>query len=101
MIRRPPRSTLFPYTTLFRSIAVAIITVFGLLLFRWVAVNPRTTDFLIATEGEMKKVNWPNKREIIGSTWIVIVALAMLVAILFFSDMLFLFLFRFTHVLDI
>src|SRR5258708_30800158 len=29
MIRRPPRSTLFPYTTLFRSIAV---TVSGLLL---------------------------------------------------------------------
>src|SRR2546428_1598639 len=24
MIRRPPRSTLFPYTTLFRSLAVAI-----------------------------------------------------------------------------
>src|SRR2546426_5007672 len=24
MIRRPPRSTLFPYTTLFRSMAVAI-----------------------------------------------------------------------------
>src|SRR2546426_9174293 len=25
MIRRPPRSTLFPYTTLFRSLVVAII----------------------------------------------------------------------------
>src|SRR3712207_6925815 len=25
MIRRPPRSTLFPYTTLFRSLAVAAI----------------------------------------------------------------------------
>src|SRR3712207_9430700 len=25
MIRRPPRSTLFPYTTLFRSIAVGIV----------------------------------------------------------------------------
>src|SRR5689334_23491182 len=24
MIRRPPRSTLFPYTTLFRSVAIAI-----------------------------------------------------------------------------
>src|SRR3712207_7427281 len=27
MIRRPPRSTLFPYTTLFRSFAALIITV--------------------------------------------------------------------------
>src|SRR3712207_8820723 len=29
MIRRPPRSTLFPYTTLFRSIGLTLI-VFGL-----------------------------------------------------------------------
>src|SRR5256886_15501379 len=29
MIRRPPRSTLFPYTTLFRSLAVVITAVLG------------------------------------------------------------------------
>src|SRR3712207_6878313 len=29
MIRRPPRSTLFPYTTLFRSVAVRIARVDG------------------------------------------------------------------------
>src|SRR5256885_9426283 len=29
MIRRPPRSTLFPYTTLFRSTQVALATVAG------------------------------------------------------------------------
>src|SRR2546429_9681747 len=29
MIRRPPRSTLFPYTTLFRSIPVQVIPPFG------------------------------------------------------------------------
>src|SRR5256885_12423326 len=28
MIRRPPRSTLFPYTTLFRSLASGMLTVF-------------------------------------------------------------------------
>src|SRR3712207_7060194 len=33
MIRRPPRSTLFPYTTLFRSVTVAI-SISGLLVFR-------------------------------------------------------------------
>src|SRR2546425_8065077 len=27
MIRRPPRSTLFPYTTLFRSLAVVVLAV--------------------------------------------------------------------------
>src|SRR2546422_7403599 len=30
MIRRPPRSTLFPYTTLFRSYAVPFFAVFAL-----------------------------------------------------------------------
>src|SRR5258705_12691069 len=29
MIRRPPRSTLFPYTTLFRSFPVSTIPVYG------------------------------------------------------------------------
>src|SRR5260370_3548548 len=35
MIRRPPRSTLFPYTTLFRSIAllIAVPVSFGIALF--------------------------------------------------------------------
>src|SRR5258706_10266337 len=32
MIRRPPRSTLFPYTTLFRSISAAVGAAGGLLL---------------------------------------------------------------------
>src|SRR5256714_11338849 len=31
MIRRPPRSTLFPYTTLFRSTEVAVINLIGAL----------------------------------------------------------------------
>src|SRR2546430_12181103 len=36
MIRRPPRSTLFPYTTLFRSVAVAFRGVFDAQLFDYV-----------------------------------------------------------------
>src|SRR3712207_7059649 len=34
MIRRPPRSTLFPYTTLFRSLALAVTVAPALLLWR-------------------------------------------------------------------
>src|SRR2546430_8292957 len=34
MIRRPPRSTLFPYTTLFRSVLVRLLTDKRQLLFR-------------------------------------------------------------------
>src|SRR2546429_2742791 len=34
MIRRPPRSTLFPYTTLFRSL-LALLLLFAVLLFEF------------------------------------------------------------------
>src|SRR5436309_9991179 len=45
MIRRPPRSTLFPYTTLFRSRAVA-----GILALVPLAVRQnRADDFLVHT----------------------------------------------------
>src|SRR5436190_6331697 len=39
MTRRPPRSTLFPYTTLFRSVAVSVDAVRALLL----SIAPRPT----------------------------------------------------------
>ncbi|MEX0654792.1 MAG: preprotein translocase subunit SecE [Phycisphaeraceae bacterium] len=51
--------------------AVGMIVVFGGLLF-YLLNKPRIADFMIATEAEMKKVNWPTRREVIGSTWIVI-----------------------------
>src|SRR2546430_10641128 len=38
MIRRPPRSTLFPYTTLFRSIVLAFSVRVSMATFRWRAV---------------------------------------------------------------
>ena len=44
MIRRPPRSTLFPYTTLFRSKifddAIASIKTSGLIGDKYVAIDP-------------------------------------------------------------
>src|SRR2546421_8996568 len=41
MIRRPPRSTLFPYTTLFRSLPIVVLSATSPLLQRWHAfANP-------------------------------------------------------------
>src|SRR5258707_7381441 len=48
MIRRPPRSTLFPYTTLFRSGFVAVTFLFLLLLFR---LERRSWTFSAASAG--------------------------------------------------
>src|SRR5258705_7379028 len=45
MIRRPPRSTLFPYTTLFRSLIDSeIITYYLLGTSEWVSINLRTRE---------------------------------------------------------
>ena len=52
-------------------VAISIIAVAGAL--GWFLLNkPRIVDFLIATEAEMRKVNWPTRHEIVGSTWVVI-----------------------------
>ena len=44
---------------------------------------------MIATEGEMKKVNWSTRREILGSTKVVIVSVIILSMILFLVDVAF------------
>src|SRR3712207_7269881 len=44
MIRRPPRSTLFPYTTLFRSASGERIPVIGLGTWQTFDVGPRAAE---------------------------------------------------------
>ena len=51
--------------------------------------NQKAAEFLIATEGEMKKVSWSTKAEVIGSTKVVIVATFMMAAFLFLVDLVF------------
>jgi preprotein translocase SecE subunit len=52
--------------------AILFIAVFGILAFWLVGKKPNTVDFLISVEGEMKKVNWSSKAEVIGATKVVI-----------------------------
>jgi len=61
--------------------------------------NRTTVEFFIATEGEMKKVNWSTRREIIGSTWVVIIIAALIAIILFTVDMIFSEIFKMAGVL--
>src|SRR3712207_7333270 len=46
MIRRPPRSTLFPYTTLFRSSATQYCAVLGFALVPWMLYRRRRPYYL-------------------------------------------------------
>ena len=56
----------------------------------WVVLNkPRNVDFLIATDSEMKKVNWTSRKELIGSTKIVIIFMFLIAAFLFSVDQIF------------
>ncbi|MEK7731025.1 MAG: preprotein translocase subunit SecE, partial [Planctomycetota bacterium] len=52
-----------------------------------------SSDFMIATEGEMKKVSWSSKREIIGSTKVVILFTLLMSLFLFIVDIVFMELF--------
>lgn len=54
------------------AVATVVMAVAGWLGYYLIGRKPRVVDFMIATETEMKKVNWSTRREIIGSTWVVI-----------------------------
>src|SRR5256885_5057996 len=51
MIRRPPRSTLFPYTTLFRSLLPALALLVGVL-----AAHPGAADGALGLELQIRRV---------------------------------------------
>lgn len=46
----------------------------------WLSNKPVIADFLIAAEGEIKKVSWSNRKEIVNSTVIVISVVAIMAA---------------------
>jgi len=73
---------------------VPTLLIVGLLiLMYWLVNRPRTADFLIATEGEMKKVSWSSRREVVGSTKVVIITSLILASVLFAVDTIFVWLF--------
>jgi preprotein translocase SecE subunit len=72
------------------GIAAGVVILAGLTLVLWlVYVRKQSSEFLIATDGEMKKVNWSTRREVIGSTWVVIIVALVLAVVLFLVDLLF------------
>jgi len=49
-------------------------------------LSQKTSDFLIDTESEMRKVSWPTMREVVKSSTVVIVAIVILALYLFVVD---------------
>ena len=65
-----------------------------------VFVKPGSVDFLIATEGEMKKVNWSTRREVVGSATAVIVTAVILALFCWGLELFFVWFFQLIKVLE-
>ena len=82
--------------------AYLVVVIFAA-VYSWIAFHfmnkPTSVDFLIATDSEMKKVNWTTKKELMGSTKVVIGFVFVMAIVLFMYDLFFQFLFYFLGVL--
>jgi preprotein translocase subunit SecE len=67
----------------------------------WRIINkPSHVDFLIATDSEMKKVNWTTRKELVGSTKVVVFFVILIALILFGLDVVFGYFFQMIKVLE-
>ncbi|MGV6813953.1 MAG: preprotein translocase subunit SecE [Phycisphaerales bacterium] len=99
-VRTPSATPIFPVEYLQSGIAGGIMLIGVILLYIFVGVKKQTVEFLIATDGEMKKVNWTTYREVKGSTIVVIVATFLIAGFLFLVDLGFSNFFRWIDVLQ-
>jgi preprotein translocase subunit SecE len=82
------------------TIGIILAAVAALCLLTFQIINrPGNVDFLIATDSEMKKVNWTSRRELIGSTKVVVIFVMLITAILFIIDVVFGYIFHWIGVL--
>ena len=80
------RGPLFSYSPPVRvGIPLALALIAGWLVFR-VLNWPRFAEFLISVEGEMAKVSWPSRQELVRATSVVIGSMAFLTAVLYLFD---------------
>jgi preprotein translocase SecE subunit len=83
------------------TVGVGLWVLGGLYLAFWVSyLRPRTGDFFIAVEGEMKKVSWSSTKEVIGSTQVVVFTLVFMAVVLLVVDVVFCELFYYIGVLQ-
>ena len=72
------------------ALIVAVVFLAAYSLWAWWFINkPTTVDFLVATDSEMKKVNWTTRKELIGSTKIVVGFMFFIAMFLFVCDLAF------------
>ena len=67
-------------------VPVSLFVILAILIFL-VVNKPSIADFMIAAEGEMKKVSWSSRKEIAVSTFIVIVVVVIMAVLLGITDL--------------
>jgi preprotein translocase subunit SecE len=55
----------------------------------WLLNKPSVADFMVAAEGELKKVNWSSRKEVMVSTLVVIIVVVVMAVLLGATDMVF------------
>jgi len=89
--------------TFYMQIGIPTLVLAGLggLMYWIVGVNRRCCDFMILTEGEIKKVSWSTRKEVIGSTKVVIFTVITMGTLLFLVDVVFAWFFHLIGVLQL
>jgi preprotein translocase subunit SecE len=80
-------------------VPLAVFAAFGWLIY-WVVNKPVVADFMIAAEGEMKKVSWSSRKEIVVSTTVVIFVVVAMSVLMAVTDVFFQIFFRAIGVLQ-
>lgn len=86
--------------TTVQAIMAGVIVLGGGGLCYWIMNKTTVVDFFIATESEMRKVNWPSKKELIGSTWVVICGTAFIALLLVIINVIFFKFFSLIHIIN-
>lgn len=76
-----------------RYIVPSAVVLIGLWVSFRIVNFPKFADFLISVEGEMNKVSWPSRAELIRSSLVVILVIVMLATVLFCFDVFWQFIF--------
>jgi len=69
-------------------VPAGLFVILAVLIF-WLVNKPSLADFMIAAEGEMKKVSWSSRQEIAVSTFIVIFVVIVMAILLGTTDIAF------------
>jgi len=75
-------------------ISFALFILVSFLIYILILNKPKPSDYLIETEGELKKVSWPSRPQYLGSSVAVIISMVILGVFLILADQFFEFIIR-------